>query len=155
MNTLNSKTAAFIQNHTWEISEVLAAALIEQIGGEERFIGHYDLVLCHGIKAGFRGFTYTESLLGFYDDNKDELIKFAKLAASDRGFDSEVAFIHSHVEQYGISTEMIAEGLNEVGINGQQPSEGRFAACCWLVETAIEDLCSHYESYAAQFGLSA
>lgn len=75
------------------MSESLAQATIEQLGGLDVFIDSADDIANHGANTGWSGFTYSHDIQSFYQANKDDIIKFGKSDAADVGYESLLSMV--------------------------------------------------------------
>lgn len=121
MTDFTSGTNRFLDGFIGNMSRELAIATIEQFGGEESFIEEYQNVIEGGINCGIGGFIYYDDTVKFYDDNKKEILDFAKLEAVDYGSDSAVEMVKGFGLLNGLySGDEVAEGMHDADSESHQ-----------------------------------
>lgn len=120
MENFNEKTQDFLSNHS-NMSSDLAAAVIEQFGGEDEFIAEHVNVCEGGINCGISGWIWTDDLVEFYAENKKAIIKHAKETAESFGDDS----VSEMVKGFGclnnqFSEDEVAEGMYDTESDSHQ-----------------------------------
>lgn len=83
-NTEVKAFATFLDNGL-NMSEALATALINQMGGVEDFIEEYEDIANHGANNGTSGFIWHNELEAFYKENKEQILTFTKEQAKEFG----------------------------------------------------------------------
>lgn len=109
MAIFTEKTEDFLNNHIHPMKRGLAVAVIDQLGGEDAFIGNYR-------KNGSCGFTISEPLdnLKFYDDNKDDIKAYCEAVSCEYHVASMIELVASFKgvsETYNI--DQVSKGISD------------------------------------------
>ena len=94
MSESNINLEAFLENGLGYMSRKLGEAVIAQFGGAENFINKSKAASVN-ISSGIEGWVSTFDMTNFYDDNRSEILDFAKKQVDDFGHESVACMLRS------------------------------------------------------------
>ena len=145
MTTQIEQLKNYLANNNEGISLEIGTKIVDQFGGEEKFLAEYDNVCENGIGGGFDGFIHHADMIPFYNSNKDTLKKLMKNIAEKQGFRSLLEMMDDGLYESDYNIDMIADGLYEE--ESDNPSAEYITVAEWIVWVAGEHLCHEWSHF--------
>ena len=134
------------------MSRELKVALIEQFGGEDAFLEDYDHIADHGID-GISGDFYSSSIVGFYQENKEQIQIALKELAANIDLDSAVALVDTQSQlrdKHDTNLDDIADAIYGTSNTADGFTYQGELVISWIVDTCGAELCRNYQDFMSQ-----
>ena len=128
----------------WSMNRELACALVKHLDAGDSFLDNYSDVL-HKSDHDLNGFYFANSTLGFYDDNKENLLdNIMRKANRKLKVGGVIEFINDSIDLPEIDMDAVAKALYEPAGNYKDASCARSIVCMHIARTAATELCINF-----------
>lgn len=149
MTAYSEPLESFVNHKPNVMSRELIKAMIEKIGGEDKFLDSYDYIATNHLFTGVEGIYKDSDVVELLNKNFAEIkTTFDNMAlANNLGAGIEYLLSSNELREYDLTAIEIVDSFYAPLDSAEKSSSQRVSLCFWISSELYHSLCSSYKQY--------